>query len=388
MKRFLCVLFSALFAMSLAVCACAGETETMPEAEATVIEIQKYGNLVLSIPGSGLFSRGFAFGDVITMTVNGQAFEMPIGSSYSDVDQGSMICRVILKEDLGEDYVVLAINMGDLAAAAGIAVKEKTEKEPGYVWHYNDGVAQPVAVSITMKERGGYYDEWVMRQLVRSENRADYPSLTDAEFANFRAIELGDIAAGRLYRSSSPVNPEINRNLYADAAAKAAGVKVFLNLADSEEILRSYKGFAGSYYSGQSSIALNLGVDFSAQEFRDGLAEGLKFIAGREGPYLIHCNEGKDRAGFASAILECLMGADEEEVVSDYMVTYHNFYGVEPGTEQYQAIANSNIRKSLCAAFGLETLEGADLRACAEAYLAGIGLTPEEISAVRANLSK
>ena len=372
-----CLLLTSLLRVS------AAETE-----EVTVIDIQKYGNLMLSLPGSELLARGFAYGDIVNVTINGQVYEMPIGSSFSDVDQGSMICRVVIKEDLGEDYIVLAINMGDFATTAGIATKEKIEADPGFVWHYNEGVAEPVAVAIEMKEPGGYYDQWVMHQLVRSENREDYPGLTDAEFANFRAVEMGDIAPGRLYRSSSPVNPEINRSAYADEAAKAAGVKTFINLADNEETLLGYEGFHDSYYSRQNRIALNLGVDFAAEDFRAGLAKGLRFIGTQEGPYLVHCNEGKDRAGFVSAILECLMGAAEEEIVADYMVTFYNYYGVEPGTEQYEIVANSNIRKSLCTAFGLASLEGADLRLCAEAYLAGIGLTQAEINSLRANLAK
>lgn len=372
-----CLLLTSLLRVS------AAETE-----EVTVIDIQKYGNLMLSLPGSELLARGFAYGDIVNVTINGQVYEMPIGSNFSDVDQGSMICRVVIKEDLGEDYIVLAINMGDFATTAGIATKEKIEADPGFVWHYNEGVAEPVAVAIEMKEPGGYYDQWVMHQLVRSENREDYPGLTDAEFANFRAVEMGDIAPGRLYRSSSPVNPEINRSAYADEAAKVAGVKTFINLADNEETLLGYEGFHDSYYSRQNRIALNLGVDFAAEDFRAGLAKGLRFIGTQEGPYLVHCNEGKDRAGFVSAILECLMGAAEEEIVADYMVTFYNYYGVEPGTEQYEIVANSNIRKSLCTAFGLASLEGADLRFCAEAYLAGIGLTQAEINSLRANLAK
>lgn len=373
-----CLLLTSLLSVSFAA----------EKQDVTVVDIQKYGNLVLSMPGSELLAQGFAYGDIVNVTINGRVYEMPIGSNYSDVDQGSMICRVVIKEDLGEDYIVLAINMGDLATTAGIATKEKIEADPGFVWHYNEGVAEPVAVTIEMKEAGGYYEQWVMHQLVRSENREDYPGLTDAEFANFRVIEMGDIASGRLYRSSSPVNPEINRNTYADEAAKAAGVKTFINLADNEETLVNYEGYGDSYYSQQSRIPLNLGVDFAADEFKAGLAEGLRFIGTQEGPYLVHCNEGKDRAGFVAAILECLMGATEEEIVADYMVTFYNYYGVEPGTEQYEIVANSNIRKSLCTAFGLDSLEGADLRACVETYLTGIGLTQAEIDAVRANLQK
>ena len=381
MKRLWALILALMLALTL-VPAMAEETAV------TVTEIQKYGNLVLSLKGSELLAQGYAYGDVVTVTLNGQACEMPVGSNYSDVEQGSMICRVVVKEETGEDMIILAINMGDLATTLGIATKEKIEEDPGYVWHMNEGVEEPVTVTFAMKEQGGYYDQWVMNQLVRSENREDYPDLSDEAYANFREITIGNIAAGRLYRSSSPVNPEINRNKEANAAAAAAGVKTFINLADAVETMQGYEGFAESYYSQQAIIALNLGVDFAAEDFRAGLADGFRFLAANDGPYLVHCNEGKDRAGFFSAMLECLMGATADEVTADYMVTYFNYYGVQPGTEQYDIIANANIRKSLATAFGIETIEGADLAKEAEKYLLEIGLTQEEIDAVRAKLAE
>ena len=57
----------------------------------------------------------------------------------------------------------------------------------------------------------------------------------------------------------------------------------------------------------------------ASDQNRTGFAEGLRFFIANDGPYLIHCNEGQDRTGFSVAILECLMGASEEEVVADYM---------------------------------------------------------------------
>lgn len=358
------------------------------ETEADVTEIQKYGNLVLSLKGSELLGAGYAYGDIATVTINGTGYDMPVGSNYSDVDQGSMICRVVIKPDTNEDMIILAINMGDLATTSGIATKEKTEADPGYIWHLNEGVAEPVRVSIAMKEQGGYYDQYIIHQLVRSENREDYPDLSDEEFANFRAVTTTGVGAGKLYRASSPVNPEISRNLIADQAAAAAGVKTFINLADNEEVMRGYEGFDASYYSTQAVIPLNLGVDFMAEEFRAGLAEGLRFIAAKEAPYLVHCNEGKDRAGFVSAVLECLMGASADEVIADYMVTFYNYYGVQPGTEQYDIIAGSNICKSLAAAFDIADIREADLQAEAEAYLLEIGLSADEIAQIRTNLGE
>ena len=358
---------------------------TAEGTSATVTEIQKYGNLVLSMKGSELLSQGYAYGDIVTVTLNGQELEMPVGSNYSDVDQGSMICRVVIKPDTNEDTIILAINMGDLATTTAIAEKEKIEADPGYVWHYS--VEEPVTVSFAMKEQGGYYDQWVMHQLVRSENREDYPDLTDEAYANFRAVTTTGIGAGKLFRSTSPVNPVINRNHQADAAAEKAGVKTFVNLADAEETMKGYEGFADSYYSKQNYICLNLGVDFSSEEFRHGLAEGLRFIAKGEAPFLVHCNEGKDRAGFVSAVIEALMGASADEITADYMVTFFNYYGVQPGTEQYDIIASSNIQKSLAAAFGMESLSSGNLQEICVSYLESIGLTADEIAGVQAKLA-
>ena len=381
--------FSRFLALALALCLCLGLMPVMAEdAPITVTEIQKYGNMVLSISGSDLLAQGFAYGDGVTVTVNGQSYEMALGSNFSDVEQGSMILRVVIKPENNEDYALIAINMGDLATFTGVATKEKTEADPGYVWHYNEGVEVPVTVTIEMKEPGAYYDSWLMNQLVRSENREDYPQLTDAEFANFRAVTTTGVGENKLYRSSSPVNPEISRNKQADAAAREAGIKTFINLADNDQVMRGYEGFDESYYSNQSVITLNLSVDFAAEDFRSGLADGVRFIAANEAPFLVHCNEGKDRAGFVTAVLECLMGASAEEVTADYMITFYNYYGVEAGTEQYYAIAKANIQKSLAKAFEIDTIEGADLAEEAREYLLAIGVSEEDIAAAKAKLGE
>ena len=91
-------------------------------------------------------------------------------------------------------------------------------------------------------------------------------------------------------------------------------------------------------------------------------------------------------AGFVIALLECLTGATYDEVVEDYMVTYVNYYGVEPGSEKYNAIAQSNIIKSLQAAFGVEDLSKAKLADEATEYIKSLGLTDKQIAQLKANL--
>ena len=382
LKRMLALLLAALLCAACPVLA----EEAVPGVETDVADIQKYGNLVLGITGSDMLALGYEYGDVVAVTVNGQTLEMPVGSNYSDVDNGSMICRVVYDEGADQNAVILAINMGDLATTLGLAEKTTLEEDPGFRWDYT--VDTPVAVAIAMQEKGGYADEYMIHQLTRSNERADYPDLSDEQYANFRNVATTGMGAGAFYRSSSPVNPELNRNHEEDEALNGAGIETVMNLADSEETMKGYEDYPNSYYAQREVIALNLGVDFTAADFKAGLGEGLTFLATHEGPYLVHCTEGKDRAGFVSAVLECLMGASIDEVVADYMVTYFNYYGVTEGSEQYDAIVRSNIAKSLANAFGVEDVYSADLAAGAEAFLADCGLSEETIAALKENLGK
>ena len=345
----------------------------------TIYEIAKHGNLVLYMYGSDLYAKGFEHGDMVEIAIGDQKWNVPLCTSYSDVDNG----EAVLRANGATDGVVLAINMGDFATDAGIAKKTATEEAPGYRWDYL--MEAPVTVTITMKEEGGYREEWLIRQLARTNERADYSHLSDEAFANFRAIETTGMGKGVLYRSSSPINPALGRNTYADQAAENAGIITVVNLADPSD---TYGGAEDTYYSTCKVAYVNLGMDFLSEATLSGLAEGMRFIIDNNGPYLIHCNEGKDRAGFVSALLECLMGATLDEVIDDYMLTYYNYYGVEEGTEQYAAIVKNNLIKVLEATFKVEDIAKADLAAEAAAFLTEeAGLTADEVAALKGKLT-
>ena len=347
----------------------------------------KYGNLYCDCKATTFVDMGYTWGDLVTVKFLNQELVLPVVPTYSYVDTG--VAAVIMgKTDTGAPtgYLSFAINMGNFTETYGIATKQ-TDADGNWWWTANEGVTFPMEVTFEMYEQGGYMAEYLLRDLTRTNVREDYAALTDEEYANFRPVATTGMGEGVLYRSSSPINPEIGRNTYADAAIKAAGVKTIVNLADNAEDAAAYEGFASTYYAGQKVVYLSLGVDFQAADFQAGLANGLRHMAANKGPYLVHCTEGKDRAGFVTALLECLMGATYEEVIADYMVTYSNYYGVEPGTEKYTAIAESNIIKSLQAAFGVTDLAAADLQAEATEYLKAIGLTDDEIADLSANLS-
>ena len=346
----------------------------------------KYGNVYLDIKVKDFFALGYEEGDIVSVSFLDKTLNLPVVPTYSYVDQGSPAIIAPLGEK-GEPtgYISLAINMGNFGDTYGLAYKT-TNADKTWFWTAKEGVKFPVEVKFSMAEKSGYLSQYILHDLTRTNNREDYPELTDEEFANFREITTTGMGKGKLYRTSSPINPELGRNTYADEACKKAGVSVVMNLANSKDEAEKYEGFTSSYYSTAKVIYLNLGVDFQADEFKKGLAEGLKFFAANKGVYAVHCTEGKDRAGFVSALLECLMGANYDEVIADYMKTYENYYKVEKGTEKYNAISQSNIVKTLEAAFGVTNLQSANLQEGAISYIKSIGLTDAEINQLMANL--
>ena len=336
----------------------------------SVAAVEKYGNLDLDIKPQALYDAGFELGDVLRVTVKGRSLEIPFCTAYSDVNTGENVVR----DNQESDILVVAINMGNFAETYGVTVGD--------------------TVTFSLAEKAGYLGQYQAHQLTRTNERSDYAS--DEVFANFRAITVGDIAEGVLYRTSSPVNPELGRASYADNLIEKAGVKTVVNLADDAEAIQGYfaaEGFDSPYYKGLyeagNVIALNMGVDYKAADFQAKLKTGLEFMISHEGPYAFHCTEGKDRAGFTAILLEALMGASQEEIVADYMVSYENYYHVEKGSEQYKLISEVAVGMLRDLA-GLEKgadLSGVDLQQAAQDYLTGIGLTADQISALKTNLS-
>lgn len=350
--------------------------------------ITKYGNTFLPVTCKDFFAAGYKYGDVVTVKFLGKKHKMPFVSAYTDVDSGK---PALLARD-EDTYIMLAINKGDFATSYGLGVKT-THEDGSIEWNYPKGVTGPVKVSVKLKKAGGYLLEYELHRISYTNKRSDYPNLSDAEFANFREVATTGMGRGRLYRTSTPIDPDIGRNVYADKALKDAGVSVIINLTNTEAEIRGYESFSESCYSSSNFIALPISMDFQSESVKESLARGFKFMADNPGVYAIHCKEGKDRTGFVAAILECLMGAGYEEVVDDYMVTFYNYYGVTKGEPRYYTIVKSDIDKLLKETFTFsekdkkKDLKKRDLSACAEKYLKEIGLTGEDINRLKENLS-
>ena len=367
-----------VFAMLLGLISCTqaenstGETKDETQSiQATVIEIEKYGHAVLDITTADFIDRGYEHGDVVSVQFGFFKFEMPFYDGYYS-NPGSIMLRGLAPEK----NIAVCINYGNLSQETGIAIGDTVE--------------------ISMAKKAGMLAYQELCAMKYSNDRAEYSD--DATFANFRAVTIGNIGAGKLYRSASPINNAHGRAGYANAFIEAAGVSTVLNLADSDEDIAKYiaaEDFNSEYYrslyENGKVIALDMNANFYSEKFAASVAKGLTFLAQNEAPYSIHCTEGKDRAGFTAMLLGALMDAELQEIVDDYMLSFYNYYGItqEAEPQRYEVVLNNNLYAMLYHVTGVnsyEELTQVDLETAVTKYLLNAGMTEDNILTLKTKL--
>lgn len=325
--------------------------------------INEHGNIKLTSDSSA-FENEYDFGDILKVKFDSNELYLPFIDSYNEAGlhkEGVVSYR---------GYVVLAVYMGDFASKYNLKADHST-----------------MTFEFSLKEKGGYLHEYEARKLVYTFDRNDYPNLTDSEYANFRAVTYSKVKPNTLYRSSNPVDTNYGRAIYLDKCLKENNnVTDIINLANSEEEIKEFELYETSYYKSVRHYECKMSVDYTDSKSKESLKKVFKIVANNKGVYLINCNEGKDRTGFVIFVLGAISNATLEELISDYLVTYYNYYQLEENDPKYQIIENDflGIVKEC---FGIEEVSNDNLYLATYNYLKNIiGLTNEEIGNIRLNL--
>lgn len=382
MKRLLSILLSLVLSFMLVGCGGAAPSQQQQQQQTTqqrtseqkttgalaVIHEKKFGGVYLDITIDEFNALGFEYGDSCDVTFsNGYKLEdIPYYNGYY-----SKTGHPLISAYPGFPHIDVCVNNGDpLWETAGLK-----EGDTG---------------TVTLREKGKYLTTQQALAAVYTTDRNDYPS--DEAFANFRAMKGGQIAENTVYRSASPCNNEYGRAAYASALAEKAGVQFILDQADSTEEVEGYytdPSFDMSWHKGLFDnghvAALDMNVNYRSQKFAGKLVEGLRQMIAQDGPYLIHCTEGKDRTGFTCALLEALCGASYDEMLDDYMISYDNYYGINKQTDKdrYDAVVDAKFNDIALCIGGQPVdgkLDGLDYKAGARKYLLDAGMTEEEIA--------
>ena len=363
----LCLLCGATF---LAAC---GKTKTKDLTDCALIHEPEFGGVYITSGIDDFNSLGYQYGDSVDIVFsNGYALtDQPYYNGYYTENGESLLVAYP-----GYDYIKACINNGD------------------DLWEIA-GLSEDDTAIVTLRERGKYLDIQNARDIHYTDAREDYDS--DAIFANFRAVSVSGLAANTLYRSASPCDNQHNRAVYVNNLIETAGVQCILNLADNDEKIEGYLAdesfdtpyFRALYESG-NVIPLALNMNFSSPEFQQKLAGGLVALSEHDGPYLVHCTEGKDRTGFVCLLLEALCGASYGEIVADYMITYDNYYGItrESDISRYDVIVEHVLNPMIQVVAGEGTdVTTANLKSGAETFLLNAGMTEVQIAALAARLA-
>ncbi|MDO5136840.1 MAG: tyrosine-protein phosphatase [Oscillospiraceae bacterium] len=368
-----------------------GDTAPGPSEEDAVIEVSgletihetEFGGVYLKMTIDEFNSKGFMYGDSVDITFsNGYKLEdIPYYNGYY-VDAG----EALLIAYPGYDYIKAAINYGDdLWERAGLKALLLGEKE-GRLWSLAS-LDEHSTATVTLRESGKYLDNQEARDIHYSDDRTKFPS--DVVFANFRNMTVGNLRPDTVYRSASPCDNQHNRATYVNDLIREAGVGAILNLSDNEEKIEKYisqEDFNCPYflelYKAGNVVPISLNMNYLSEEFAQKIASGFIELSEKDGPYLVHCTEGKDRTGFVCMIIEALAGASYHEIVDDYMVTYDNYYEIneekDPG--KYKTIKEKNIDAMLSfLVYDGEDITAADLSEYARGYLKEAGMTDEQL---------
>lgn len=346
-----------------------GSTGPVTVSAKKVIHDEEFGGTYIDISIDDFNALGFDYGDEVSIYFsNGYKLEnIPYYNGYY-----TRPGQPLLVGYPGFPYIEAAIDDGDS------------------LWTVSD-MADGDTADISLTQKGKYLNIQNARDIHYSNDRSLYSS--DEVFANFRSVNAGNISKNTLYRSASPCDNIIDRAKYVDSLMQKTNIRSVLDLADGKEQIEEYisgddfdSPYFLSLYDEGNVIPIALNTDFASDAFREKLAYGLREMTAHEGPYLVHCTEGKDRTGFVCMLLEALCGASYDELVNDYMKTYENYYSItkESDPDKYEIIISDVFIPRLQFITGdISDPSKADLSKCAEAYLRSAGLTDSEILEIR-----
>ncbi len=360
-----------------------------PTISGHIVEVNSYGQPIPSFTPADMKEAGFDYADLMNVKIGDkiELTDIPYTTSFNETAILSL--SYVDYNAKGDDYGFGMLN-GD--------------------FHYYVGGNVGDTVVFTLSKKNGYkktYD--LMRSVYPTEQRANE---TAEQYANFRMVTTTGIAPGVLYRSSNPLNCVKNPGRYkvVDSLAREVGIKTEIDLADTPENVNTYissDGYASTYcpqlFKEGRTIACGMMANTFNDDFKQRLGKAIKFMIANEPPYLIHCNEGKDRCGFVSMVFEAFAGASVEELRRDYMITMLNFYQIPDGGESYKLRQSLSIDRMIWLICNEDALNDytainwdkmnfvaieSILQESVKEYLKSCGLTDEECAALHDRLTK
>lgn len=365
MKKLLIMISSLTMIFSL--CGCNQKKEIKLD-NYSIHHDDEFGGVFINISRDDFNELGFAFGDSVNLSFSN-------GVKYQDIGYYSGYYVAAGQELVvgypGYEYIKFCINYGEDV-------------------YTNNNFNENTKVTITINEKGKYLPIEETLSISYSDDITQYEN--EEEFANFREIKMGAIKENTLYRGASPIDNRRKRASTVDGLLNKYGITLDIDLADTRAVIDGFyakEDFNSPYFKALDDnnkvLPLGMGAAYKSEDFSHKLKDMLLGILNNDGPYYIHCLEGKDRTGYVCMVIEAMCGASYEDLIEDYFITYKNYYGIEKDSPKYDLIKEIHIDEMIRYVFSFEesvNLLTANYKSKVDDYLLAIGLEREQIDAL------
>ena len=169
---------------------------------------------------------------------------------------------------------------------------------------------------INCRELGGMplRDGHVFRSGLFLRSGAPSELKTREEFEQVKAYGVKNVIDFRgvteLERCGNPFRDDADTNFYS----------IPLFIGDPGDVNNDTMQFLRTHHLGDYYVII-------MEQLGDKVAQVMRILLNAEGLTLYHCAHGKDRTGVISAILYLIAGADREDIVTNYKVSYDYLEG-------------------------------------------------------------
>ena len=311
-----------IFGGSLAVCFWpSGDKDEGFTVSGEVTGLSSYNQPKLDIQADEIFSQGAELGSLFTVQTETQTFE---GAIMLGNYLGLFMFDIFVNVE-SDGYISIGC-VGKLIVAE-----------------------QGSQVTLTYTGTSDRYAKTPCYNGGSTNNRADYAS--DEEFANFYEVTGGDLKSGVLYRSFSPLYaPDKQaRSVYVNQLAEKVGIQYEIalsyNSASVEKATQSLEGYCIDLCKEGKYVAPGMGYLYFQD--KDKTISVLRGIMDNDGPYLVHCNVGRDRTGFVILLIQSLCGCTAAEMQENEARAFCNLYHIDEGSTEYNVVVESTYARNM-----------------------------------------
>jgi hypothetical protein len=291
--------------------------------ECSVDRFNEFGCAVLTVDMRSMDSLEAPYGTDLYVEFNGSTYTAIFVQDYSGVPSFSMFVSFIGAQ---KEYVVGVFN-----------------------GHFSEGHSISVGDTVRLSVAGPnpYYSRLPNYLAGYSNSREDYPS--DQVFANYRMLGGGDMAEDKVYRCSTPWGL-YGRGELSDEYLSEVGVERLIGMDRSMEEIADVVKKKGDLYSSHLFLDGKVSTRFlspSVHSHPEEIGWVIDRILDSDGSVGLFCKLGKDRTGIYCLILQALAGATLEEATDEFMLSFTNFYWIMKGTDEYDAVYETNLFRIL-----------------------------------------